>query len=57
MIKKKPKEKCISPEENQNIIDDLRLIQQYKNGVSKTIGNILLENIPIQPTKLRQKLR
>ena len=30
-----PKERCISPEEYQKIIDDLRLMQQHNNGKSK----------------------
>ena len=30
-----PKERHISPDEKQKIIDDLRSIQQYNNGISK----------------------
>ena len=30
-----PKERYISPEERQKIIDVLRLINQYNNGISK----------------------
>ena len=29
------KEKYISPEERKNVIDNLRLIQYYNNGISK----------------------
>ena len=34
MIKKIPKERYVSPEERQEIIDELRLKQQY-NGIPK----------------------
>ena len=30
-----PKKRYISPEEKQQIIDELRLVQQYNNGISK----------------------
>ena len=30
-----PKERYISLEESYKLIDDLRLIQQYNNGISK----------------------
>ena len=30
-----PKKRYISPEERQQIIDELRLVQQYNNGISK----------------------
>ena len=33
--KEKPKERYISPEERQKIIDDQILIQQYIDGISK----------------------
>ena len=33
--KEMPKERYISPEEIENIIDDLRLISLYNNGTSK----------------------
>ena len=48
-----PKERYISPEAIQNIIDNLRLIYQYNNGISKIIS--LLGNTPNQPTKFRTK--
>ena len=32
---KAPKRKYISPEERQQIIYELRLVQQYSNGISK----------------------
>ena len=48
-----PKERYISPEAIQNIIDNLRLIYQYDNGISKIIS--LLGNTPNQPTKFRTK--
>ena len=32
-VKEIPKEKFISPVEREKIIDDLRLIQQYNNGI------------------------
>ena len=31
----KQKKRYISPEEKQQIIDELRLVQQYNNGISK----------------------
>ena len=38
--KEKTNEKYISPKEKQYVINDLRLIQQYNNGISKsTINN------------------
>ena len=48
-----PKERYISPEAIQNIIDNLRLIYNYNNGISKIIS--LLGNTPNQPTKFRTK--
>ena len=35
-----PKERYISPDKRQEIIDDLRLIQQCNNGISKN-NNLL----------------
>ena len=34
-MKEIPKERNIFPEERQKIIDDLSVIQQYNNGISK----------------------
>ena len=48
-----PKKRYISPEEKQQIIDELRLVQQYNNGISK-IAN-LLDNTLDQPSKFRTK--
>ena len=48
-----PKERYISPEAIQNIIDNVRLIYNYNNGISKIIS--LLGNTPNQPTKFRTK--
>ena len=36
MVKKIPNKRYTLPEEKQKIIDDLRLIQQYNNGISKS---------------------
>ena len=48
-----PKERYISPEKRQKIIDDLRLIWKYNNGISKMIN--LLDNTPNQPSKHRTR--
>ena len=48
-----PKERYTSPGERHRITDDLRLIQQYNNGISK-IKN-LLENRPNQSSKFRTR--
>ena len=59
MIKKERKKdkirwrRYISPEERQEIIDDLRLLYQCNNGYQKIIN--LLDNTPNQPTKFRTK--
>ena len=34
-----PKERYISPEKRQEIIDNLRLIKEYDNGISKSSRN------------------
>ena len=59
MIKKERKKdkirwrRYISPEERQEIIDDLRLLYQCNNGSQKIIN--LLDNTPNQPAKFRTK--
>ena len=35
-----PKKRYISPEERQQIIDELRLVQQYNHGISKNSKSV-----------------
>ena len=51
MIKKYLK-KDISSEERQEIVDDLRLVYQYNNGIWKKS----LDNTPNQPSKFKTKI-
>ena len=54
--KEVPKERYVSSEDRQKIIDNLRFTyksEMYNNGISKNMN--LLDNMPNQPTKFRTK--
>ena len=53
MVKKYLKEIYISLEERQKFVDDLKLMEQFNNGISK--NNKLLDNTPNQPSKFKTK--
>ena len=46
-----PKRRYISPEERQQIIDELRLVWKYNNGISK--HSKCLDNTSNQPSKFK----
>ena len=50
-----PKERYISPEERQKIIDDFTLIWCYNNGISKKKKKNLLDNTTNQPSTFKTK--
>ena len=50
-----PKKRYISPEKRQQITDDLSLVQQYNNGISKN-NKFVRQNSKSRTKSLGQKI-